>query len=264
MLNLTPIVRNLLIINIAIYIIQGFVDISFAQILGMHYLRSALFEPYQFMSYMFVHGDFMHLFHNMFAVFMFAPALEYALGSQRFTTFYLACGLGAGLIYGGIQYWEISQLEQAKDLFLAIPTVEHFQQFMSLYSKDFALISAREYEYITQIFPQNASSPEVIAHTKSLVEHYFGMRANVPMVGASGAVFGILVGFGILYPNLEMFILFLPIPIRAKYLIGAYLIWEIYATIQQNPYDNVAHVAHLGGALVGFLLIYFWLIKKRY
>ncbi|MCS7004468.1 MAG: rhomboid family intramembrane serine protease [Cytophagales bacterium] len=263
MISYSPLVTKFLIINLLVYLIQALGRFPLPDILGIHYLRSDAFEPFQFFTYMFVHGDFFHLFHNMFAVFMFAPAVEYVIGSQRFIVFYLVCGIGAGILYSIIQYFEVRELEIARDLFLSSPTLENFEHFIMIYSKDFSLLNEHQYHFVNKIIPKIISTPEGVQQAKTFVANIFEMRSNVPMVGASGAVFGILTAFGIIYPNLELLLFPIPIPIKAKYVVGAYVLWEIYATINQNPYDNVAHIAHVAGAFLGFLMIYFWYFRRR-
>jgi membrane associated rhomboid family serine protease len=230
---LPPVVKNLLIINglmlLATYSmsISGTMDLT--HLLGLHYPGSSLFEPYQFVSYMFMHGGITHLFFNMFAVWMFGSAIENYWGQKRFLIYYIITGIGASLLHYAIVYFEIMQLES----FLEPDSIE--------YVKDVGA------NLITS--GKNFVDPDL----RKLNALY-----NTPLVGASGALFGILLAFGMLFPNTELFMLFLPIPIKAKYFVAGYGAIELINGFQNNPNDNVAHFAHLGGMLFGYLLIRYW------
>ncbi|MCM1532269.1 MAG: rhomboid family intramembrane serine protease [Bacteroides sp.] len=206
---LPPVVKNLLILNVLFYL----ADISLAtrgidlsRWLGLHYFTAQNFYPFQFITYMFMHGNFSHLFFNMFALWMFGYALENYWGSKRFLLYYLVTGIGAGLIQSGVQAWELVPLMQKYDPFSV-------QQYVD----------------------------------------------NIVTVGASGAVFGILLAFGMCFPNVPIYLYFF-IPIRAKWFVIIYGAIELFAGIGGTA-DGVAHFAHLGGMIFGFLLILYW--KKR-
>ncbi|HEY8779981.1 MAG TPA: rhomboid family intramembrane serine protease [Mucilaginibacter sp.] len=219
--NITPVVKNLLIINLICFI--PFVVLSnesYDQLivgnLGLFYFDSPLFKPWQIITYMFIHGGWTHILFNMFALFMFGPILEYAIGAKRFFNLYFICGLGAIAFQMAVQAYEVHAITGS----FTVPF--HFS-------------------------PNDPSIPE------KLRAIYYG-----PIIGASGAIFGLLVGFGMLYPNMELMILFIPVPVKAKYIIPIYILFEIYAGLSPTAGDNVAHFAHLGGALLGFILIKIW------
>ena len=206
--QITPIVRNLLIANIAVYMIQRVFKIDIETIFAYHNFsmhEMGLFNPIQIFSYMFLHGSSGHIFGNMFGLFMFGPMLERFMGSKRFLILYIVSGVGAALLYGGINLYEISK-----------------------YTTD---------------------SPQ------------YNQMMTTPMVGASGAIFGMLGGFARLFPNTEMIIFPLPIPIKAKYLVSLYALFEIFAGVS-NIMPGVAHFAHIGGLIFGILLINYWNKKK--
>ncbi|GGD78242.1 rhomboid family intramembrane serine protease [Emticicia aquatilis] len=208
MYQVTPVVRNLLIANIAVYLVQSFLRIDLATIFGYHNFslhEMGLFNPIQIFTYMFLHGGTGHIFSNMFGLFMFGPMLEHFLGSKRFLILYIVSGVGACLLHGVINLYEISQ------------------------------------------FP--VDSPE------------YTMMMSIPMVGASGAIFGMLGAFARLFPNTEMIIFPLPIPVKAKYLVSLYALFEIFSGIY-NIMPGVAHFAHIGGLIFGILLINYWNKKK--
>jgi membrane associated rhomboid family serine protease len=186
MFNFTPLVRTLVIINVAVFLLQNFSDYVTAY-LALWPLSTSYFKPYQFFTYMFAHGGFGHIFFNMLALSSFAPILENYWGEKKFLFFYLATGIGAGMIYGAVNYF---------------------------------------------FFPGQSG----------------------PMLGASGALYGVLMAFGMVFPNMELMLLFPPIPIKAKYMV--FVIGGI--TYFMDRTGTVAHLAHFGGALVAFIIINFW------
>ncbi|ERR1700743_1401549 len=223
--NLTPVVKNLLIINIiffiATYLLRQTFDME--KWLSVYYFNSPQFRLWQIITYMFMHGNIGHIFFNMFALFMFGPILEYSIGSQRFFNLYFICGLGAIIIQMMVQAFQIHAITGG------------------------IVISHPELE---------SSYLQFGASAQKLYDIY-----NTPVLGASGAIFGLLVAFGMLYPNLEMMILFIPVPIKAKYIIPVYILVELWLGIGQYGGDNVAHFAHLGGALFGFIMVKLWRLR---
>jgi membrane associated rhomboid family serine protease len=181
---------------------------------------------------------------------MFGPALENVWGAKRFLIYYMVCGLGAALIHSSVVYVDMRQMEVAKDAFISKPSVNNYLEFLhEIGVKDPKTVNALD---------KQANDPTVIEDAKRVVLTSYNYIANVPMVGASGAVFGILLGFGMLFPNTVLMLLIPPIPIKAKYLVLIYGLLELYSGVHVIPGDNVAHFAHLGGMLFGFLLIKYW------
>lgn len=229
---LPPVVKNLLIINGLFFLAtlvaqnQG-VDLS--RWLGLHYPLSDDFKPYQFITYLFMHGDFFHLFFNMFALWMFGNTLENLWGPKRFLIYYMATGIGAGLIQVLVTYIKLASLS--------------------------ANVSAQEMDLLVNQGMVMLEDGQV----KPVIEQ-IGYLINVGTVGASGAVFGILLAFGMLFPNTMLYIYF-AIPIKAKWFVILYGAIELFSGIANRPEDNVAHFAHLGGMLFGFILIKYW--QKR-
>lgn len=254
MFNLTPMVRNLLLINLGVFLIEYLIRIDFAGIFGLRYVLADSFAPYQFVTYMFVHGSFMHLFGNMFALIIFGNLLERFWGPKRFLIFYMITGIGAGVLYATIDFIETRAVENDAMAYIANPDPESFNRFIVRHAD-------RYYEGLIgfiDAYVENPASPEYIAQSQSFVQDLMERIANVPMVGASGAVFGILMAFGMLFPNTQLFLLFPPIPIKAKYLVFFYGAYELYAELNRAQGDNVAHLAHLGGMLIAFILIKYW------
>ena len=227
--NIPPVVKNLLIINIIFFLATWVIDRGnplgwLNTNLAVYYFNSPHFRVWQIITYMFMHGGFMHIFFNMFLLFSFGPTLEYTLGSKKFFNFYFICGLGAIAFQMVVQALEVYNITGGI-------TVSH--------------------PGIEDTYLQYGS------HAQQLFEIY-----NIPMVGASGALFGLLVAFAMLYPNLELMIIFIPIPVKAKYVIPVYIAFEIFSGVSQRSGDNVAHFAHLGGALLGFILVKAWRLQN--
>lgn len=229
---LPPVVKNLLIINAIFFLATIAVESTFRidlnDILGLHFPAASKFSPYQLVSYMFMHGGFGHLFFNMFALWMFGNALENVWGPKRFLSYYLITGIGAAIVQMIVTYIRVSALEAQID--------EHTLQIV--YNEGADLIAKN----------MNYSDP-LIGKLNGLI--------NGTTVGASGGVFGILLAFGMLFPNSVIYLYF-AIPIKAKWFVIIYGAIELYSGIANNPMDNVAHFAHLGGMIFGFFLIKYW------
>lgn len=218
--NIPAVTKNILIINVLVFfgsiVAKGY-GINLTSILGLHFFLASDFKLYQLFTYMFMHGNFQHIFFNMFAVFMFGRILEQVWGPRRFLFFYIVCGIGAGLCQEVIQY---------------IGYATELSKYASVDLNGFIMPMA----------------------------DYLNLMNTV---GASGAVYGILLAFGMLFPNERMFIFPLPVPIKAKYFVIGYAVLELLLGISNRPGDNIAHFAHLGGMLFGFILIMYWRKKHN-
>lgn len=210
-----PVVLNLIAINVIVFLAFELLPVGvhnwMLSNLAFFYPASPYFMPQQFVTYMFMHGSFGHLFFNMFALWMFGRILEQSFGSKRFLIYYFVTGIGAILIQMGVTAIEVASL--------------------------------------TNKVAEGAAS------VNDLI-----MRVNTPTLGASGAVFGILLAFGMMYPNSTIVLLIPPIPMKAKYFVIIYGAIELLFGVSGWE-DNVAHFAHLGGMLWGFMLLWYW--KKR-
>lgn len=230
-----PVVKNLIMINIIMLLayyagLQVFgVDLN--GILGLYYPKSDRFMPIQILTHMFMHAGIWHLFFNMYALYIFGQILENVWGSQRFLLYYLVCGLGAAFIHEAVIGFQFHQI-------LNTLTPEQTQLVLSEGAEVFK--SGKVYTDI------NMQALQVLL--------------NTPTVGASGAIFGVLLAFGMLFPNTQLMLLIPPIPIKAKWFVLIYGVLELYLAISQ-PGSNVAHAAHLGGMLFGFIMIKYW--QKR-
>jgi membrane associated rhomboid family serine protease len=213
----TPIVLNLIIINVLVYFAQnvfsgatllvGGSEITnrVYELFALHHYKSDFFRPYQIVTHMFMHGGFFHLLFNMFGLWMFGSILEKVWGPKRFLIFYLVCGLGAA-----------------------------FTQ-MASYAYDFSQVD--------------------MSNTNTQM-YYVAQYAST--VGASGAIMGLLAAFGYLFPNTELFVMPIPFPVKAKWAVMGFIALDVFGGVSKTPNDNIAHFAHIGGALVGFLIVLFW------
>lgn len=257
--NLTPTVRALIAINVIVFLVQSInkvYDLQIVSLFGLHYFTSERFLPFQVVTYMFVHGGFSHLFGNMLSLFIFGPILEHVWGQKRFLIFYFVTGVGAGLVYMLLKYYDYSTLEAATQAYVSNPNLIAFKNFIQhFYAQGIPS------DVFNTVVP---SSGEVTLNESVLIaQESLRSVLNTPTIGASGAIFGIMGAFAMLFPNTELMLLFFPFPIKAKYLVSAYILYEVYAGIQKMPGDNVAHFAHVGGILFAFILIKLWGNKRN-
>ena len=209
----TPAVLNLIIINVIVFIAQitfGGLDgeSKITDLFALHHYKSDEFGLQQIITHMFMHGSFMHLFFNMFSLYMFGRMIENMWGAKRFLIFYFICGIGAAIVQ------------------------------LASYAYDF-----RMYDKMLMSYDQVIQYQEIL-------------RMNAT-VGASGAIMGVIAAFGYLFQNVEMMIIPIPIPIKAKWAVLGFIAVDVFSGIAGRPGDNVAHFAHIGGALTGFLIVYF-------
>ncbi|MEA2105230.1 MAG: rhomboid family intramembrane serine protease [Bacteroidota bacterium] len=256
--NIPPVVKNIIIINVIMLLATWILNNSFGteltQILGLHYFKSELFQPYQFVTHMFMHGGLWHLFFNMFALWMFGRVLESVWGSKRFFIYFIVTGLGAAALHTFVIHLQMTSI------------LNDIQAFNNTPSPDALAILVKDHfpEYYSQVYSKlldgwysSPDNPNYIVRAKQFLNELINFKMNIPTVGASGAVFGILLAFGMLFPNTQLMLLFPPIPIRAKYFVIMYGALELWFGLTQ-PGSNVAHFAHLGGMLFGFFLIKYW------
>jgi membrane associated rhomboid family serine protease len=199
----------------------------------MHYFGSSLFNPAQLVTYMFLHGGFTHIFFNMFALWMFGYTLEHVWGPKRFLTYYFVTGIGAALVHMIVLWINISGIQSDVTAVMMAPS-----------------------------WSMNPGDPAYINQASNYMNELVILKMDVPTVGASGAVFGILLAFGMMFPNALIYLYFF-FPIKAKWFVIAYGAMEIYFGFANNPGDNVAHFAHLGGMLFGIFMILYWRKKDR-
>jgi membrane associated rhomboid family serine protease len=230
--GLPPVVKNIILINVLMLLVDWAAKSVFGtdltMVLGLYFPKSEHFMPVQILTHMFMHGGFWHLFFNMYALYIFGQVLENVWGPKRFFIYYMVCGLGAAFIHESVIFYQYTKL-------MHIISPEQLQLVLN---------EGSVYFNQGQVFTDETM--------KSLQ-----LLLNVPTVGASGAVFGILLAFGVLFPNTQLMLLIPPIPIKAKWLVIIYGAIELYLAVTQ-PGSNIAHAAHLGGMLFGYLLIRYW------
>ena len=261
---LPTVVKNLIIINglcfmLSLILADRF-NIDANQYVGLFNPESQYFRPFQFITHLFMHGSFTHLLFNMFSLWMFGSVLENYWGPKRFLIYYLATGLGAAALHLGVNMYEVYQVKQVVAAYLANPS---YDAFYSLHQLDGGLFQMDQLQQFVNTWSLNKTNPQYIQYSQEIADALVQRKLNVPTVGASGAVFGLLLAFGMLFPNTLLFMMFIPIPIKAKYFVLIYGALELFQGISNNPTDNVAHFAHLGGMLFGFILIKFWNKNRR-
>jgi membrane associated rhomboid family serine protease len=262
---LPPVVKNLLIINglffLATFSLQNVYGIDLAKILGLYYFRSDLFNPYQFVTYMFIHADFQHILYNMFALWMFGYLLENVWGSKRFLTFYLLTGIGAAITQMLVNYFHFYSIDSAAFAMSQAPSVEAFSGFVKDYFPQYFSNEGTIRNFISS-WSLSPNDPAFAKQSIEYIHQLIKMGMDVPTIGASGAVYGILLAFGMMFPNMLVYIYFL-FPIKAKWIVILYGAIELFSGFSNNPNDNVAHFAHLGGMIFGFFLIIYWRKKSH-
>ena len=254
--SMPPVVKNLILINVLMLVPKYALKnsgIDLDNLLGLHYIGSSLFRPWQFVTHLFMHADIWHLFFNMFALYMFGKVLEMVWGSQRFLIYFCVTGLGAAALHSYVTYLEISQLQKTVAAIVNTPSPELLSAFVK---SNLGHLPSEVADLVNNwsITPNNSAySQQGVAW----VQEIFTMKINTPTIGASGAVFGVLLAFGYLFPNTELMLLFPPVPIKAKYFVIGYGAIELYLGVTQSN-SNIAHFAHLGGMLFGFILLKYW------
>lgn len=227
--NIPDVTKNLVILNVLMFLVKMVLEsqgILLGYKLGIYYPGSDLFQPYQLVTHMFMHADFFHLLFNMIMLIFIGSRLEQVWGKKRYFIFYFVTGIGAGILNWVAQGVELYQL-----------TGEIFP--VANYADLQLLVDGVQWRGTLQ--------------DNEILQIYF-----IGGVGASGAIYGLMAGFALLFPNTEIQLLFPPIPVKAKWLMLFLVASAVYMAYQRNPNDNVAHLVHLGGALVGFIMIQIW------
>ena len=259
---LPTVIKNLLIINALFFLAQQAFGatglISLEDKFGLHHVQSPLFQPWQLVTHMFLHGGIGHLFANMFALWMFGSVLENIWGPKRFITFYFLCGIGAAIIQLASLWYQYHDLVSSYVAAKAHPSPETIGLFFNRYGlEDSDGASALLNAYVQN--PDNNSITDQVITYMSRITY---TAISYPTIGASGAVFGILAAFVYLFPNTYIYLYFL-FPIKAKWIGLAYFGYEVFSAVQNAPGNNIAHWAHVGGGIVGFLLVITWNKKNR-
>ncbi|MBA2583982.1 MAG: rhomboid family intramembrane serine protease [Bacteroidetes bacterium] len=268
---LPSVVKNLLILNglffLATIVLENRFDFSLIEVLGLRFPFAEKFQPYQIISYLFMHGSFTHLFFNMFAVWMFGSVLENFWGAKKFIIFYVITGIGAAVLHYGIVYYQMLPTLQMVNDYLNSPSQQELTKFLS--SEYFKISSTEilsnfnDFRSSYNALLEQGQKQEALNLSTKFIANYKEDYLNAPVVvGASGSLFGLLLAFGMLFPN-SLLYLFFAIPIKAKYFVILYGALELYSGFTDLT-SNVAHFAHLGGMLFGFILIKMWGTNRTY
>ncbi len=264
------IIKNLLIINGLVFLAQytfdgaseagigiGFMTNTFA----LHHILSPLFQPWQLFTHMFMHGNIAHLIGNMFVLWMFGSVLENLWGPKRFLIFYLVCGLGAAFLHLAALYYENYHLLVDFNAFIHEPTIQKYQAMLESYEMDEGYRGQPAFR-IGRAWEAEPNNIQMQEQAVMMVQTYVRDAISQPTLGASGAVFGCLAAFAYLFPNTYIYLYFF-VPIKAKWFVLIYIIFELVMAVNHSAGDNLARCAPLSGALVGFLLVYYWNKSNR-
>lgn len=235
--NIPPVTKNIIIINMIVWLVEilfpAFGENGIYRHLGLHFWEATQFNPIQIITYMFVHdrSNFLHIFFNMFTLWMFGRILEQVWGSKKFFLFYMICGVGAALTQELV--WSFTWRHE--------------------YIDAIARLNGLTYDNMQQVV--NAA---IANHDSSFLEAIAEMKNGMLTVGASGAIFGLLLGFAFVFPDMPLYLFFIPVPIKAKYMVIGYAVLEFFFGISGG--GTVAHFAHLGGMLFGLI----WLLMMKH
>lgn len=232
--KITESIKHLIIINVILFIApQFFKGIDVQHVLSLHFPENDSFGYWQYLTHMFMHGSFSHILFNMYGLWAFGTPLEQMWGRNRFLFFYFSAGIGAGAIY----------------------TLANYFQFNGLYEQ---LIADGMNAYdIQELLNTRRYNPNIISLTSEQLSEFYGLY-HTPAVGASGAIYGVLVAFGLSFPNAKLALIFLPVPIAAKYFIPVMILADLFFGVTSYSIGNIAHFAHIGGAIIGFCIAWYW------
>ena len=262
MMHISKTVKHLVIINFIIFVSTSFFGNKyiFDHIFALYYPLSGSFAYWQVLTHMFMHGDLFHLLVNMFALWMFGSSVEQIFGQRKFLFFYISCGFGAValtfLVYNIQIYPLLNALEAEGFSFNLIRQISKINIIDGNFFNPDIL-----YERMLEVLEAYGKSYEYVSNNSFKLLFDLNVKSNGSMVGASGAIMGILVAFGMLNPNAELMLILLPIPIKAKYFVPGIILIDLFSAFSGvaifSP-SNTAYVAHIGGAITGFLIMYFW------
>lgn len=235
MMKLTDAIKHLIIINVILFVAPQFLQLDFTNILALHFPKNEHFGIWQYVTHMFMHGSFAHILFNMYGLWAFGTPLEQMWGKNKFIFFYFSAGIGAGLIY----------------------TLVNYYQFNGIYEL-FINAGLNPSEILTILEKGSTSDARVVNAISQEQFNKITMLYNTPAVGASGAVYGVLVAFGLYFKDAKLALIFFPVPIAAKYFIPLMILGDLFFGMTSYSVGNIAHFAHIGGALIGFIIAYYW------
>lgn len=231
--RLTDAIKHLIIINVILFVAPQFLNLDLTNILALHFPKNEHFGVWQYVTHIFMHGSFAHILFNMYGLWAFGTPLEQMWGRNKFLFFYFSAGIGAGLIYTLVNYYQFNGI---------------YEQLINMG------ISAADIQSILETGRYNDS---VITLSNKTMSEFYSLY-HTPAVGASGAVYGVLVAFGLSFPDSKLALIFFPVPIAAKYFIPVLIAGDLFFGMTKYSIGNVAHFAHVGGALIGFIIAWYW------
>lgn len=247
--RLTDAIKHLIIINAILFVVPQLLNMDLTNILALHFPKNEHFGVWQYISHMFMHGSPAHLIFNMYGLWAFGTPLEQMWGRNKFLFFYFSAGIGAGIIYTLVNYYQFNEV---------------YEQLINIGVSDdqiFKIINISAYDYSE--FVKNANT--ILAGSTKITQlidpnDLLELRSlyGTPAVGASGAVYGVLVAFGLMFPNAKLALLFFPVPIAAKYFIPLMIGMDLFFGLTKYSIGNIAHFAHVGGAIIGFIIAWYW------
>ena len=262
-MQITPVVKQLLIINFIVYIGAQYFGAPIYDALSLYYYEDDKFQFWQLISHMFMHAqlpNIMHIAFNMFALYSFGSALEYFWGAEKFVFFYISCGVGAALLNLGVTHFEIQNLlDITTSMNLSQDTVH---QILNATISDGTVYRPDLFENELKLILNDAGKLNLLNQETFSAFYEASQITQIPMVGASGAIYGLLVAFAFMMPNAELALMFIPVPIKAKYFVPGLLLIDLFLGVSGKSIfggsSGIAHFAHIGGALVGFLMMWYW------
>ncbi|CAL2101773.1 Rhomboid family protein [Tenacibaculum sp. 190130A14a] len=248
--RLTGAIKHLILINVILFVAPQLLQMDLTNLFALHFPQNENFGFWQYVTHMFMHGSFPHILFNMYALWAFGTPLQQMWGEKKFLFFYFSAGIGAGLIYTLVNYYQFNSI---------------YEQLLS------SKITESEISLILDISAQTTQDfinqcNTILSKNTNLVP-YQGLGDNLieisnlfstPAVGASGAIYGVLVAFGLAFPNAKLALIFLPIPIAAKYFIPLMIFGDLFFGVTKYSIGNIAHFAHIGGAIIGFIIAWYW------
>ncbi|PQJ82149.1 rhomboid family intramembrane serine protease [Polaribacter glomeratus] len=233
--NLTDAIKHLIIINVIVFVAPQLLQLDFTNMLALHFPMNENFGLWQYVTHMFMHGSFAHILFNMYGLWAFGTPLEQMWGKKKFIFFYFSAGIGAGLIYTLVNYYQFNNL---------------YELFINAGLNNSEVVSILKSGSTNDARVVGAISQEQFNEITSLY--------NTPAVGASGAIYGVLVAFGLFFKDAKLALIFFPVPIAAKYFIPVMILGDLFFGMTKYSVGNVAHFAHIGGALIGFIIAWYW------
>ncbi|CAM1349757.1 rhomboid family intramembrane serine protease [Tenacibaculum crassostreae] len=231
--RLTQAIKHLIIINVILFFAPQLLNMDLTNLFALHYPKNEHFGFWQYVTHMFMHGGTAHLLFNMYGLWAFGTPLEQMWGRNKFLFFYFSAGIGAGLIY----------------------TLANYYQFNGIYEQLITMgISPNE---IQNILDSGQYNNNLITLSNKTMSEFYSLY-HTPAVGASGAIYGVLVAFGLTYPDAKLALIFFPVPIAAKYFIPLIIASDLFFGMTKYSIGNVAHFAHVGGAIIGFIIAWYW------